>query len=162
MYQFPLFEHTTPPFTMHSSLCVALPHSPSVGGFTPSRTMIFITRVQKGIHVRVADRATVFPMIWKMWAHMSIGAPVIRSHRNWALPRLMNAVFESGYRLKNMISLRVFNSGVNFVVPVDVPLHETTWSGPRTWRMSCIWCYLSSYGVRSTSAGLVMRRTFAM
>ena len=110
----------------------------SVGGLTPLRTMIFITRLQKGMHVRVTDRAVVFPMIWKMWAHMSIGAPVIRSHRNWALPRLMNAVFESGYRLKNMINLRVFSSGANFVVPMDVPLLETSWSGLRTWRMSCI------------------------
>ena len=134
---------------------------PSIGGLTPSRTMIFITRPQKGIHVCAADRAAVFPIIWKMWAHMSIGAPVMRSHRNWALSRLMNAVFESGYRLKNMINLRVFNSCANFAVPMDVPLLMTSWSSLRTWRMSCIWGCLSSYGVRSTSAGLVMQRTFA-
>ena len=135
---------------------------PSVGGLTPSRVMIFITRLQKGIHNCAADRATVFPMIWKMWAYMSIGVLVMRSHRNWALPRLMNAVFESGYRLKNMINLRVFNSGANLAVPMDVPVLETLWSNPRTWRMSYICGYLSSYGVMSTFAGLAMRRTFAM
>ena len=135
---------------------------PSVGGLIPSRTMIFITRLQKGIRVRAANRAAIFPMIWKMWAHMSIGVPVMRSHRNWALPRLMNAVFESGYRLKNMINLIVFSSSANFAVPIDVPLLETSWSGLRTWRISYIWGCLSSDGVRSTSANLVMRRTFAM
>nr|XP_023918384.1 uncharacterized protein LOC112029932 [Quercus suber] len=56
---------------------------------------------------------------------MSIGAPVIRSHRNCALPRLMNAVFESGYRLKNMINFRAVRSGANFAVPMDVPLLKT-------------------------------------
>ena len=38
----------------------------------------------------------------------------------------MNAVFESGYKLKNIINLRVFSSGANFVVPMDVPLLETS------------------------------------
>ena len=35
----------------------------SVGGWTPSRSMIFMMRLQKGIHVQVADRALVLPMI---------------------------------------------------------------------------------------------------
>ena len=39
---------------------------------------------------------------------------------------MMNAVFESGYRLKNMIDLRVFNSGANIAMPIDVPLLETS------------------------------------
>ena len=55
---------------------------PSDGGLTPSRSMIFMIRLQNGKHARVADQAAVFPMVWKMWAHISIGAPVIRSHRN--------------------------------------------------------------------------------
>ena len=36
---------------------------PSVGGWTPSRSMIFMMRLQKGIHVRVVDRAVVLPMV---------------------------------------------------------------------------------------------------
>ena len=84
---------------------------PSVGGRTPSRTMIFIRRLQKGRHVHAADRVAIFPMVWKMWAQMSIGTPLMKSHRNCTLPRLMNAVFESGQRLKNMINLRVVRSG---------------------------------------------------
>ena len=36
---------------------------PSVGGRTPSRTMIFMRRLQNGIHVRAAVRAAVFPMV---------------------------------------------------------------------------------------------------
>ena len=55
---------------------------PSDGELTPSRSMIFMIRLQNGIHARVADRAAVFPMVWKMWAQISIGAPVIISHRN--------------------------------------------------------------------------------
>ena len=55
---------------------------PSDGGLTPSRSMIFMMRPQNEIHACVADRAAIFPMIWKMWAHISIGAPVIRSLRN--------------------------------------------------------------------------------
>ena len=55
---------------------------PSDGGLTTSRSMIFMIRLQNGIHAHVADRATIFPMIWKMWVQISIGAPVIRSLRN--------------------------------------------------------------------------------
>ena len=69
---------------------------PSVGGRTPSRTMIFTRRLQKGIHVQATIRATVFLVVWKMWAQISIGTLVMRPHRNYALPRLMNAVFKSG------------------------------------------------------------------
>ena len=36
---------------------------PSVGGWTPSRSMIFMMRLQKGIHVHVVDQAAVFPMV---------------------------------------------------------------------------------------------------
>ena len=36
---------------------------PSVGGRTPLRSMIFMMRPQKGIHVRATDRAVVFPMV---------------------------------------------------------------------------------------------------
>ena len=52
---------------------------------------------------------------------MSIGAPVMRSYKNCALPRLMNPVLDSGYILENMISMRVFSSGLNFAIPMDVP-----------------------------------------
>ena len=48
----------------------------------------------------------------------------MRSHKNWALPRLMNPVLDIGYRLKNMIKVRVFSLGANFAVPIDVPLDE--------------------------------------
>ena len=68
---------------------------PSDGGLTPSRSMIFMVRLQNGIHARVTDQATVFLMVWKIWAQISIRAPVIRSHRNWALPRLMKAVLDN-------------------------------------------------------------------
>ena len=50
----------------------------------------------------------------------------MRSHRNYALPRLMNVVFESGKWLENMINLRIVSSGANFAVPMDVPLLETS------------------------------------
>ena len=53
---------------------------PSDGGLIPSRSMIFMMR--NGIHAHVADRAAVFPTVWKIWAQILIGAPVIRSHRN--------------------------------------------------------------------------------
>ena len=36
---------------------------PSVGGQTPLRSMIFMMRPRKGIHVRVADQAAVLPMV---------------------------------------------------------------------------------------------------
>ena len=64
----------------------------SFGGWTSSRTMIFMRRLQKGRHVR----ATVFPIVWKMRAQISIGTPVMRSHKNWALQRLMNPMLDSG------------------------------------------------------------------
>ena len=62
---------------------------------------------------------------------MSIGAPVMRSHKNCALPRLMNPVLDSGYRLENMMNMRVFSLGLNFAIPIDVPLAETSCSAPR-------------------------------
>ena len=39
---------------------------PSNGGLTPSRSMIFMMRLQNGIHAHVANRAAVFPMVWKI------------------------------------------------------------------------------------------------
>ena len=69
---------------------------PSVGGWMPSRNMIFMRRLQKGRKDRAAVRATIFPMVWKMWAQISIGTPVMRLHKNCTLPRLMNAMLESG------------------------------------------------------------------
>ena len=47
---------------------------PSDGGLTPSRSMIFMMRLQNGIHACVTVRAAVFPMVWKIWAQISIGA----------------------------------------------------------------------------------------
>lgn len=44
---------------------------PSDGGLTPSRSMIFMMRLQNGIHARATDRAAVFPMIWKMWTNVN-------------------------------------------------------------------------------------------
>ena len=35
----------------------------SDGGLTPSQSMIFMMRLQKGIHVRAADRAAAFPIV---------------------------------------------------------------------------------------------------
>ena len=55
---------------------------PSDGGLIPLRSMIFMMRLQNGIHARAANRAAVFPVIWKIWAQISIGAPIIRSLRN--------------------------------------------------------------------------------
>ena len=65
-------------------------------GLTPSQRMIFMIKLQNGRIVRVANRAVVFPMIWNMWAQMSIETPEMRSPKNLALPRLMKAVFDSG------------------------------------------------------------------
>ena len=44
---------------------------PSFGGQTTLRTMIFITRLQKGRHILVANQPAVFPLVWNMWAQMS-------------------------------------------------------------------------------------------
>ena len=67
---------------------------------------------------------------------MSIRVPVMRSHKNCALPRLMNLMLESGYKLENMMNVRVFSSGLNFAVPMDVLLAETLCSAPRILRIS--------------------------
>ena len=103
---------------------------PSLGGWTPLSTTIFMMRLQKGRHVHAAVCAAVFPIVWKMWAQISIKTPVMKSHKNCALPRLMNPMLDSGSRLENIINVSVFNSGSNFAVPMDVPLAETSWSTP--------------------------------
>ena len=69
---------------------------PSEGGLIPSQRMNFMMRLQNGIHPRAADLTMVFLMVWKMWAQISMGAPIIRSQRNCALPRLMKFVLDSG------------------------------------------------------------------
>ena len=112
---------------------------PSFGGRTPLRTMIFMTRLQKGRNIFTVDRPAIFPMVWNMWAQMSIWAPLIKSHKNYVLLRLMKLVLDRGYRLKNMISVRVFNSDPNFVVPMEVPMEETSWSAPKMSRISNSW-----------------------
>ena len=84
---------------------------------------------------------------------MSIGAPVMRPHRNCAIPRLIKPVLESGYKLVNMMNVRVFSLCLNFVVPMDVPLAETSCSSPRILRISDTWGTLSSYGEVSTFFG---------
>ena len=61
-----------------------------------------------------------------------------------------------------MISFSVVNSGANLAVLMDVLVLETSWSGPRTCRMSRVSEVQSSYEVRSTFVGLVMRRISAM
>ena len=91
---------------------------------------------------------------------MSIGAPVMRSHKNYALPRLMNPMLKSGYKLENKMNIRVFSSGLNFTVPMDVPLVETSCSSPKILRISDTWRTLSSYGEVSMFLGRVMRRIF--
>ena len=87
---------------------------------------------------------------------MSIGVPVMRSHKNYALPRLMNPILESGYRLENMMNVRFFRSGLNFTIPMDVPLVEISCSSPRILRISDTWGSRSSYGELSTFLGQVM------
>ena len=62
---------------------------------------------------------------------MLIGAPVMRSHKNYALPRLMNPMLKSGYKLENKMNIRVFSSSLNFTIQMDVPLAETLCSAPR-------------------------------
>ena len=62
---------------------------------------------------------------------MLIGAPVMRSHKNYALPRLMNPVLKSGYKLENKMNIRVFSSSLNFTIQMDVPLAETLCSALR-------------------------------
>ena len=69
---------------------------PSLGGRTPLSTMIFTIRLQKGRHICAAIYAAIFPIVSKMWAQISIRAPMMRSHKNYALPRLMNPVLDSG------------------------------------------------------------------
>ena len=134
---------------------------PSLGGRTPLSTMIFMMRLRKGRHICATVLATVFPIVWKMWVQISIGVPVMRSHKNCALPRLMNPMLDNGYRLENIINVSAFNSSSNFAVPMDVPLSETSWSAPRICRISNIRGSLSSYGEMSTFAGRVMQRIFA-
>ena len=84
---------------------------------------------------------------------MSIRTPVIRSHRNCALPRLIKPILESGYKLVNMM---------NFAVPMDVPLAEISCSSPKILKIFDTWGTLSSYGEISTFLGRVMRSIFAM
>ena len=116
----------------------------SLGGLTPSCNMIFKRRLQNGRHIFAVDHAIVFPIVWKIWAQTSIGVPVIRLHKNCAHPRLMNLVLGNGYRLKNMIKVRVFSSGLNFAVPMDMPFIETSCSSPRIRRISVTAGSLSS------------------
>ena len=92
---------------------------------------------------------------------MSIGVPVMRSHKNCAPPKLMNHVLDNGYRLENMMNVRVFISSLNFAVPMDVPLAEILCSSPRILKISDTWGSRSSYGELSTFLGQVMRRIFA-
>ena len=61
---------------------------------------------------------------------------MIRSHKNCARPRLINPVLDNGYRLKNMMKVRVFSLGLNFAVPMDVLVAETSCSSPRIRRIS--------------------------
>ena len=84
---------------------------------------------------------------------MLIGALVMRSHKNYALPRLMNPVLKSGYKLENKMNIRVFSSGLNFTVPMDVLLDETLCSALRILRISNTWGTLSSYREVSTFLG---------
>ena len=44
---------------------------PSFCGRTTLRTMIFMTRLQKGRHILAANQPAVFSMVWNMWAQMS-------------------------------------------------------------------------------------------
>ena len=67
---------------------------------------------------------------------MSIGVLLIRSHKNCARPRLINPVLDNGYRLKNMMKVRVFSSGLNFAIPMEVLFAKTSCSSPRIRRMS--------------------------
>ena len=87
---------------------------------------------------------------------MSIRVPMMRSHKNCALPRLMNPVLESGYRLENMMNVRVFRSGLKFAIPIDVTLVEISCSSPRILRISDTWGRWSSYGELSTFLDRVM------
>ena len=75
---------------------------------------------------------------------MSIEVPVIRSHKNYARPRLINPVLDNGYRLKNMMKVKVFSSGLNFAVLMDMPFAETSCSSPRIRRISITAGSLSS------------------
>ena len=81
---------------------------------------------------------------------------MMRSHKNCALPRLMNPVLKSGYKLENMMNVRVFSLGLNFTVPMDVLLDETLCSALRILRISDTWGTLSSYREVSTFLGRVM------
>ena len=69
---------------------------------------------------------------------------MIRSHKNCARPRLINPMLDNGYRLKNMMKVRVFSSGLNFTVQMDVPVAETSCSSPRIRRISVTAGSLSS------------------
>ena len=62
---------------------------------------------------------------------MSIRVSVMRSQKNCAYPRMINPVLDNGCRLKNMMKVRVFSSGLNFAIPMDVPFAETSCSSPR-------------------------------
>ena len=66
---------------------------------------------------------------------MTIGTPLIRSQRNWALPRLMKPMLVSGYRFKYIIKVKVFIFGRNLEVPIDVPVEETSRSASNVSRI---------------------------
>ena len=54
----------------------------SFGGWTLLSTMIFMRMLQKGRHVRATIHAAVFPIVWKIWAQISIETSVMWSHKN--------------------------------------------------------------------------------
>ena len=66
----------------------------------------------------------------------------MRSHRNLASLRLKKLV--KWYKFECIIKVRVFISGSNLEVPIDVPVEETSWCAPNVSRISTTGVNLSS------------------
>jgi len=68
----------------------------------------------------------------------------------------MKPVLDREYKFENMINMRLFISGPNLEVPIEVPVEETSQSAPKVSRISAIGANLSTYGEVSTFSEQLM------
>ena len=68
-------------------------------------------------------------------------------------------MLDNGYRLKNMMKVRVFSSGLNFAILMYVPVAETSCSSPRIRRISVTAGSFHLTRVIGRNSGRKMRRS---
>ena len=109
------------------------------------------------LHDKTAERKT-HPCIWSSYCFPH-GLKYVSKNVNWSsFDQITQKLCSS--MVENMISVRVFNSGPNFAVPMEVPAEETSWLTLRMSRISITGASLSSYGVMSTFSRRLMWRIF--